>query len=175
MALLSACQAFRTIPRLRRVELQVEGALPRRAPPLYVDELDLERAPLHIIVLLYQFRLLSGIIHVSTSTVGGPRNDPWENHTWIGQFGHQVVLGMTSGQLPAIPSALLVVNLGKALGEGGPQQACWVGFLPESGVGRRFEPSSLGATATSLHCLWKPLRVPQPALQTAETLSLSRA
>ncbi|KAK4196660.1 hypothetical protein QBC40DRAFT_312940 [Triangularia verruculosa] len=116
-ALLSLSRSLGTAPGLPRVEIRLEGILPRRTPPLWLNELDLERAPVHMIVLLAPFAILHGVKSGRVSIVGGPLNDPWENHCFLTAFAARVCRSMRRRQGSDSRLVELAASLGIALDE----------------------------------------------------------
>lgn len=153
-AMLCTSRDLRKIPRLPRVEIRFEGILPRRTPPFCVDELDLERAPLHMIVLFFPFRVLNRVAAGYVSIVGGPLNDPWADYRFLTEFAKQVCRSMETEEAPSSLLLELVVKLEHALQGGiiwdevGLSRLVELGLYPRRVLG---SPPWNGSVLAGLH------------------------
>jgi hypothetical protein len=140
-ALLSASQYIGRTPALAQLEICFDGVLPRRTPPLYIDELDLERAPLHMIVLLFPFRLLRRVGASNISILGGPLNEPWSDCRLLSECAQRISRMMELEQPPDSLSVDVCTEILGALGKGiiwdeqGLSQLSLLGQCPRRGLG----------------------------------------
>jgi hypothetical protein len=76
MTLATLCRRLHGVSSLRVLKIQIDAALPRLSEPLNVDLIELERAPLIIMILLQPFTILHNIpgacVDVSVGTARRP-------------------------------------------------------------------------------------------------------
>lgn len=89
------CRRMEDSP-LDALTINFDGTLPRSEPPLYINEGDLDRAPLNIVLLLLPFRILSRVYSFEISVVGGPLNDPWVCNRPLQNFISRLALERTT-------------------------------------------------------------------------------
>lgn len=140
--ILTICKCLRRGAKLSRLEITFDGTLPRRKAPLYIDEVDLERAPLNMIMLLYPFKLLAGRVeNVKIAIIGGPLNDPWQKYRFLTDFASQVASQMETRDAVDSESLIVIENLRQGLRSDllWQRSACriWaaVGFYPARVLG----------------------------------------
>jgi hypothetical protein len=85
-SLLSICQCVRKVSGIQHLQIECDGMLPRIKPPLYINEVDLDRGPLNIVLLLQPFNLLHNIGHAEIAILGGPLNDLWTENIPLRDF-----------------------------------------------------------------------------------------
>jgi hypothetical protein len=109
--LLSICQSIRRTPGIQLITIVLDGSLPRSKPPQFINEIDIDRAPLHIILLLYPFTLLHGVNAADIVITGGPLNDRWMQYCALEQFKCQVVKRMQALSVPPVESVITISKL----------------------------------------------------------------
>ncbi|OIW32471.1 hypothetical protein CONLIGDRAFT_699229 [Coniochaeta ligniaria NRRL 30616] len=193
LAIVAICLCLRRDAKLSRLDITFDGTLPRRKAPLYIDEVDLERAPLNMIMLLYPFKLLAGRVeNVKISIIGGPRNDPWQNYRFLTEFVSQVAIQMETRDAVDSESLILVERFKHGLKNGllWQRSTCRimaaVGFYPARVLRSPPDgqiPDSLpenctvcGNAFTSRNQLFRHLRLFHygPAMGTQEVKEISR-
>jgi hypothetical protein len=92
--------------------------LPRDKPPFYVNEVDLDRAPVHIIVLLTPFCLLYGVGVAEVAITGGAHTDPWIQHKAINDFKTQLEKQLRAPSVPGLQFVKMNYRLRRQLPRG---------------------------------------------------------
>jgi hypothetical protein len=90
LSLLLICKVLRKVPSISHLRIEIDGTLPRTKPPLYLNELDLDRGPLNIVLLLQPFNLLHNIRQVEIDILGGPLNDLWSENATLKDFASRL-------------------------------------------------------------------------------------
>ena len=86
LSFLSVCQILRKVSGIQHLQIEFDGMLPRTKLPLYINEVDLDRGPLNIALLLQPFSLLRNIGHAEIAIFGGPANDLWSENILLRDF-----------------------------------------------------------------------------------------
>ena len=94
LSLLSTCYFLQKAPRIPHLRIEFDGTLPRTKPPLYLNEIDLNRGPLIIVLLLQPFYLLRNITKASIVILGGPRNNLWSKNTTLYEYATRLTKHM---------------------------------------------------------------------------------
>ncbi|KAK4207800.1 hypothetical protein QBC37DRAFT_86647 [Rhypophila decipiens] len=116
-SLLSLTRRLCKIPGLLpEVKIYLDGSLP---PPLLPNELDLQRAPLNMIVLLFPFRLLRGVKSAGVFIAGDGPLKIWpssEKYIFLYEFAERVYQDMQAEELKeSADSNCIVADLITAL------------------------------------------------------------
>jgi hypothetical protein len=74
-SLLWTCHFLEKAPHILRLEIECDGRLPRLRPPMYINEVDLKRSPLIIVLLLQPFNLLYNVGQAKVTILRGPLNN----------------------------------------------------------------------------------------------------
>lgn len=87
---LRAC-IIRLCQHLKRCEidklvLECDGTVPRTKAPFDINEIDLDRGPLYIVLLLQPFRMLAGVRRANVRIFGGPLTSLWSKDTALQNF-----------------------------------------------------------------------------------------
>lgn len=112
------CQSLTGKSAIPRIVIDVDGTLPRDKPPFYVNEFEVERALVHIIVLLAPFRLLYGAEVAEIAITGGPLTDPWIQHRAVIDFKTQLEKTLCATSVPTLHSINMVYGLRRELPRG---------------------------------------------------------
>ena len=85
-SILSICTALRKVQHTSYLRVECDGTVPRNKPPLYINEIDLERGPFIIAILLQPFSLLHNVAEAQIAVYGGPLNEPWSTNEYLMSF-----------------------------------------------------------------------------------------
>lgn len=85
-SLLSICTTLRKVQHVSYLRVECDGNVPRDKPPLYINELDLERGPWIIAILLQPFSLIGNVIKAHIDICGGALNEPWSTNEYLMDF-----------------------------------------------------------------------------------------
>jgi hypothetical protein len=113
------CTVLAKAKDISKLEIRCDGKLPRRKPPLYINELDIERGPLNIVLLLQPFCLLANVRYANISILGGPLNSPWSKDMALQGWTQRHALKIESSLSPRVEENKLIADLQRRLnGEG---------------------------------------------------------
>lgn len=113
------CTVLTRAKKISKLDIFCDGTLPRKKPPLHINEDDLERGPLNIVLLLQPFRLLAHVQRASISILGGPLNDPWSRDTVLQTWTQRYARNIESPPFLRVEQNNLLANLSHQLkGEG---------------------------------------------------------
>lgn len=85
-SILSICTALRKVKHISYLRVECDGTVPRNKPPLYINEIDLERGPWIIAILLQPFSLLHNVVKAQIAICGGALNEPWSTNGYLMGF-----------------------------------------------------------------------------------------
>jgi hypothetical protein len=117
-SLVSLCQSLRKVSRIPHIQIECDGILPRTKPPLYINEDDLERGPLNIVLLLQPFNLLHNIGQVELIILGGPLNNLWSKSIALQEFTMRLKKQMEAPSLPYMQHITAIPRLKRHLNKG---------------------------------------------------------
>jgi hypothetical protein len=99
-SLLWTCDFLEKAPHILRLEIECDGRLPRLRPPMYINEVDLERGPLIIVLLLQPFNLLYNVGQAKVTILGGPSNNLWSTNLQLQGCAARLEKQMEAIELP---------------------------------------------------------------------------
>ena len=95
-SLIRICTFLNRAHNIPKLFITIDGLLPRTEPPWLIGEIEIERAPLIIALLLEPFTLLCNKVAVASIAVeGGPINAPWAAMPLIREHAAYIEAKMT--------------------------------------------------------------------------------